>query len=345
MNFGLPALGALPTGERLTRIKKSPNFKNGEFHNRQPTPMMADDANMLRIMYDFIFKKGDSVPDKPMPVIKSNLNVIKKDKTVITWFGHSSYLVQTAGINILVDPVFSSRVSPVQWAGTKAFSGTAIYGVDDMPDINIVLLTHDHYDHLDYRTIKKLSNKPAQYITPLGVGAHLAYWGVSSEKSIELDWFEDFTFSERINITVVPARHFSGRNLTSRNKSLWAGFILKTNDANIYIGGDSGYGDHFASAGKKYGPFDLAILECGQYNKYWPFIHMMPHETAMAATDLNAKVLFPVHWGKFKLSSHHWNEPVEQLKKNAVAMNLQVTTPRIGEQIILNEYHPADEWW
>jgi L-ascorbate metabolism protein UlaG (beta-lactamase superfamily) len=226
---------------------------------------------------------------------------------------------------------------------TKNFAGTNVYNVDDMPPIDILLISHDHYDHLDYKTVLKLNNKVKHIITSLGVASHLEYWGFDMNKVTELDW-HDTKEIDGLKFTSQPARHFSGRSF-KRAKTLWASFILKTKDWSIYLGADSGYDIHFKEIGEKHGPFDLAILESGQYNEAWHNIHMMPEETVQASIDLKAKTLLPVHWGKFSLSLHPWNEPIERLMKKAEELNVNTTTPLIGEPIIIGENYPAKKWW
>jgi L-ascorbate metabolism protein UlaG (beta-lactamase superfamily) len=264
---------------------------------------------------------------------------------VIVWFGHSSYLIRIKGQNILVDPVFSERTSPFQSIGKKKYPATDPYSVEDMPTtIDLVIITHDHYDHLDYETIKQLKSRVKLFYTSLGVGAHLEYWGIEQEKIIEFDWWEKQTFVHGLEITATPARHFSGR-LFKRNQSLWSSFVLKTESHSIFIGGDSGYDSAFKTIGDQFGPFDLAILECGQYNKQWPFIHMSPEETVQASIDLKARAFMPAHWGKFTLALHPWNEPVERALKKANELNATMVTPRIGEALMLDNQLPVMRWW
>jgi L-ascorbate metabolism protein UlaG (beta-lactamase superfamily) len=207
-----------------------------------------------------------------------------------------------------------------------------------------MILTHDHYDHLDFKTIRKLRNKVARIYCSLGIGSHLKYWGVDDKKVTELDWWESAQLEENIVLTAAPARHFSGRGI-KRGQTLWSSFILKTKGHNLYIGGDSGYDSHFKEIGHKFGPFDIAILEAGQYNPMWPLIHMMPEETVQAAVDLNAKALLPVHWGKFTLAMHPWNDPVIRVLKKATELNMKVLTPKIGQPIILDDAFQNESWW
>ena len=247
------------------------------------------------------------------------------------------------GFNILVDPVFSGNISPVKFFG-KSFSGTDHYKVPDLPFIDLLILTHDHYDHLDYDTISKIHNKVGKIITPLGVDEHLIYWGVDPVKITTLDWWQSKSITDDIEITAAPARHFSGRSF-NRDKSLWASFILKIKDFKIFIGGDSGYDDQFKIIGEKYGGFDLAFLECGQYGTDWPQIHMTPEETIKAAKELHTAILIPVHWGKFALAMHSWNEPVKRLFLEAHLKDQLVVSPLIGQPYILGQEFEQDQWW
>ena len=278
-----------------------------------------------------------------MPSVKTDLKNIKSDKPVIVWFGHSSYFIRINNKNILIDPVFSGNASPVSFM-VPAFEGSDVYTTDEFPEIEFLILTHDHYDHLDYKTIKKLKTKVKEIYCSLGLASHLIYWGFNKNIITEMDWWQTNKLTAEITLTAAPARHFSGRGF-KRFKTLWSSFILKTASYNLYLGGDSGYDKHFKDIGEKYGPFDIAILESGQYNTAWPLIHMMPEQTAQAALDLKAKVLLPVHWGKFTLAMHPWNDPVQRVLKAAASKNLKITTPMIGEPVILDEIYPDKNWW
>ena len=335
--------GKLPTGKRLHRIKQSPNYKDGVFSNLSPTPVMAEDASFRKILKDYYKKPKTTEPPAPLPSVKTNLKNLSGDSTTIVWFGHSSYFIHTKGKNILVDPVFSKSASPFSFM-VKAYKGTDVYHTDDFPELDLVILTHDHYDHLDYNSVRKLKSKTKKFLVSLGVASHLEFWGVDKNIIMEMDWWEEAEIFPGIKITAAPARHFSGRGIR-RGKTLWSSFILKTADENLYLGGDSGYDSHFKMIGEKHGPFDIAILECGQYNPNWKNIHMMPEETAQAALDLGAKILMPVHWGKFTLSLHPWNDPVIRLKKNAAALGVNVTTPMIGEPVVIGKSYQEQEWW
>ncbi|MFD0941423.1 MBL fold metallo-hydrolase [Pedobacter boryungensis] len=340
--LNLPVFGRLPKGERLKKISNLANYKNGAIENQSPTPALPENVSYLMVIREMIKGNVNSIPKHPIPYEIPNFD--RSEKLKLTWFGHSSYLIQVDGLNILVDPVFSKRTSPFQFIGTKNFGGTDFLELEDLPALDIILITHDHYDHLDYNSILKLNDKTTQFVTSLGVGAHLERWGISAEKITELAWGEEISPLANLSFTAAPARHFSGRRF-KRNQTVWSSFILKTKNNNIYLGGDSGYDEHFKSIGEKYGPFDLAILECGQYNKMWPLIHMFPEEVAQASIDLKAKNLLPVHWGKFKLALHDWDEPIKRLTKKAAELHVPVLTPKIGETFSLEGNQTTSQWW
>jgi L-ascorbate metabolism protein UlaG (beta-lactamase superfamily) len=339
-----PKFGASPQGRGLDRIRKSPNYKNGQFQNRETTPQLAERKSIAGIMYEFFFSKDiRKQPSRPLPSVWTDLKSIADSGNILVWFGHSSYFMQIDGMKILIDPVFSGTASPVA-ATTRSFPGSDIYAVHDMPEIDILLITHDHWDHLDYGTVAGLRPKVRKIITSLGVGAHLERWGYDPNTIIELDWDEKSEFSNGFSLVAQTARHFSGRGFR-RNQTLWGAFVLETPTKKIYIGGDSGYGLHFAKTGRTHGPFDLAILECGQYNESWPFIHMLPHQWIPAAQDLRAKAMLPVHWGKFALAHHPWDEPARLLWAAGKDSGVEVRTPRIGEKINLDNPQKFDQWW
>ncbi|AXE17586.1 MBL fold metallo-hydrolase [Runella rosea] len=339
-----PQFGKNPAELRFERIRTSPHYKNGAFQNEHFTPDLAEGVTYFDILKLYIPKVENKEPSKALPSVKTDLKNISSDKPVVVWFGHSSYFMHIDGKNILVDPVFSGNASPVSFFGAN-YNGSNVYSIDDFPELDLLIITHDHYDHLDYETVKKLQPKVKRVVTSLGVGSHLAHWGYDESQITELDWWEKTKLDSTFDITAAPARHFSGRGF-KRMQTFWSSFILKTPQHNIYVGGDSGYDTHFKEIGDKYGPFDLAILECGQYNDYWKYIHLMPEETAQAAVELRAKLLLPVHWSKFTLALHPWNESIQRVTKKAKALNQPITTPMIGEKVEVGggEY-PVKEWW
>lgn len=335
--------GSNPAAIRLERIKRSTNYRDGAFQNLEKTEVMAENTSYLGMMSDFINKDKDNVPSKPLPSVRTDLKALPDEKPTVVWFGHSSYLIKSQGTTILVDPVFSGYASPVSFFG-KSYPGSNVYSVEDMPTIDLLILSHDHYDHLDYVTITKLIPKVKKFYTALGVGAHLERWGVPADRIVEFDWWEHNHVADSLELTAVPARHFSGRSL-ARGKTLWTAFVMKIHGYSLYLGGDSGYGKHFKEIGDKYGPFDLAILECGQYGKDWPNIHMFPEEVVTAAQELGAKTVLPVHWAKFSLANHGWTDSIERFTKRAAEQNLNYTTPLIGEPVVVGAQYPTSKWW
>ena len=324
-----PSFGRTPQGERLERIKKSPHYKDGEFRNLHNTILMTARRGRMGAMWDFIFKKQEGLrPEKEIPVVKTDLKNLDKDENLLVWFGHSSYLIQVDGKRILVDPVFCMG-APVSFIN-KPFKGTDAYKPADMPDIDYLIITHDHWDHLDYQTVMQLKDRVGKVICPLGVGEHFEYWGFDKERLIELDWFEDTALDEDLLIHCLPARHFSGRFLKS-NQALWASFLIETPSQKIYMGGDGGYDTHFAEIGKKYPNIDLAILENGQYNEDWKYIHTMPVYLSRIANDLKAKKYLTVHHSKYALARHPWDEPIKNAVKLKNKDSLNVLMPTIGE--------------
>ena len=339
--------GAKPTGNRLALLQKSPNYKDGKFVNFHFTPQITEGYTTLGVAYNHFFKNTERrKPADSIPSLKTDLLSLPIDQDILVWFGHSSYFIQVDGKRILVDPVLSGHASPIR--GTlKSFKGTDRYTVDDLPDIDYLFISHDHYDHVDYETVIQLRPKVRKVICGLGVGAHFEHWGYDVENIIEKDWNEQIELGNGFTVFTAPARHFSGRGFT-RNNTLWQSYILQTPSMKIYLGGDSGYDTHFADIGHQYGPFDLAILENGQYNMAWHNIHMLPDEVLQAAKDLKAKRLFPVHSSKFALASHSWDEPLvklSELNRNAEHPVLLIT-PMIGELVFLkDDAQVFKQWW
>lgn len=339
--------GKAPTGERLSIIQKSPNYKNGKFENEHFTPDLTEGYTMTGVLYEFLFKRKEHrIPVDLIPSIKTDLRNLSLDKDVLVWFGHSSYFIQIEGKRILVDPVFSGNASPI--AGTtKAFKGTDIYTVDDLPEIDCLLITHDHYDHLDYKTIQKLKPKTKQIVCGLGVGSHFEFWGFSPDIIIEKDWHEKIALHANITLYTAPTRHFSGRAF-KRCNTLWLSFILQTPTFKMYLGGDSGYDTHFTAIGEKHGPFDLALIDNGQYDVKWKYIHNLPENVIQAAKDLKTNRLFPIHSSKFPLANHAWDEPLKRVTElNQNESNpIPLVTPMIGELVELkNEKQQFQQWW
>lgn len=285
------------------------------------------------------------VPNKgTVPIIQLNTNdiVYLKDNSVIR-LGHSTLLLKIDNRLILTDPVFSKRASPVSFFGPKRFHESPI-SIEELPHVDAVVISHNHYDHLDKDAIKKLKDKVDTFYTTLGIKNILVDFGVESSKIVELDWWESKE-DKSLTFAATPAQHFSGRGLFDKNRTLWSSWVVKGAKANIYFGADSGYFEGFKEIGEKYGPFDMTFLEAGAYNRLWKSIHMMPEESVQAHIDLQGKIMFPVHNGTFKLSIHDWNEPYERVLKAAKEKSVQVTHPKMGEAISILDFQKTKVWW
>ncbi|NDL64931.1 MBL fold metallo-hydrolase [Acerihabitans arboris] len=343
--FSRPEFGKLPAGQRLERIKASPNYADGAFRNQLATTLFSDGAGHFSVLWEFMFGGHRRVkPAGALPVVKTNLKALNRDQDVVIWLGHSSYFMQLGGHRILIDPIFSAYAAPFSFLN-RAFKGDYPYSAADMPGIDYLIISHDHWDHLDYPTLAALKPKITAILCPLGVGAHLEYWGFAPDIIHESDWGQKWTFSPGLTVHVLPARHFSGRGLTS-NKTLWASFMLETPLRRIFYSGDSGYGPHFARIGDMFGEVDLAIMENGQYDKSWKYIHMLPEQVAQAATELGAKSLLPAHSGRFSMSNHAWDDPYRRLAAASADKPYKLLTPEIGEVVVVgNAGQIFNAWW
>ena len=344
--FTQPRFGRLPQGERLDRIQGSSNYRDGQFQNLIQTPKFSKDVGWVSLIWSGIFdKKERLVPDSPLPVIKTDLKTLNPEADAVVWLGHSSWFIQASGRRILVDPVFSDFAAPFSLLN-RAFAGTSVYRAEDMPEIDCLLISHDHWDHLDYPTVTALRSTVKQVICPLGVGAYFQEWGYPEAKIREGDWGDSITLGKDMTVHVLPARHYSGR-LFKENQTLWAGFVIQTPDLRIFFSGDSGYGPHFADIGNTFHGFDLVLLDCGQYDPRWAYIHMTPQEAARAAIDLKSRALIPVHVGRFAIANHAWDEPFEHLAEASRDKSYRLLTPRIGEPVTLDGTFPPHflRWW
>ena len=341
--------GRAPSGARLERIKASPHYVDGQFVCLEPVDAMMDDLpeeekpNRLETLYRVLFGGDDGrVPKEAIPSNKTDLHAIPREQDVAVWMGHSTFYLQVGGRRILVDPVFSAYGSPIFFIN-RAFRGSNVYTAADIPTLD-VLMTHDHWDHLDYDTVMALKPKVKEIICPLGVGEFFEQWGFDLGTLHEEDWDTDIALTDDFHIHILPSQHFSGRFLT-RNNTQWCGFAVITPERRIYISGDGGYGKHFKDIGARFDGFDLAMMENGQYNMQWHAIHMLPNETAQAAEDVRARFVLPAHSGKFALALHTWQEPYAELLKESAGRPYRMVTPRIGETVDMEQ--PADfpRWW
>jgi L-ascorbate metabolism protein UlaG (beta-lactamase superfamily) len=336
----IKSLGKNPEGETLTRLDTLPNYKNGEFQNTVPRPDSTIKHNKL--LYAIRNHQGPIRPPRELPWVKTDLKTMPAAAPTIVWFGHSSLLIKTSQGNMLIDPVFSNHAGPIPGL-VRAFKGTKHYHASDMPPIDVLIISHDHYDHLDYRTLQKLKNNIKMAVVPLGVGSHLRYWGFDPKKIIELNWNQSITLPGGLQLTATQAQHHSERTFNQKNKTLWASYVIRTEHYRLFFGGDGGYGLYFKQIGQQYGPFDLALLECGQFNQ--PYIHLGLGEPARAAIDLRARLLQPIHWAKFPEAEHPWNEPIKTLLPAAKKLGVRLNVPRIGEPYTLGDAPKTTDWW
>ena len=337
--FFAPTFGSKPSGESLEKIKLSQNFNGERFVNSLATVVSTPVANSSFSIMDFIKPPDGKNPVELLPAKLFDKKTFKNGDFV--WFGHSTILVKTDGATVLADPVFY-KASPVPFT-VKPFAMQVRHTIEDLPEIDVVIISHDHYDHLDYQAIKELNSKVKHFLVPLGIKAHLLGWGVANDKITELDWYSEHAY-ESLKFTLTPARHFSGRGVTDRFSTLWGSWVVQSNSLNMYFSGDSGYFDEFKKIGDQFGPFDIAFIENGAYNANWSQIHMLPEESVQAAIDLGAKVFFPIHWGKFDLSVHAWKDPAIRAHTAAIANGLNIATPIAGEIFTATKY-PSSEWW
>lgn len=339
-----PSFGRAPRGERLERIKKSPNYKDGKFHNMIPTVAMATDKSAIVSLYEFLYRKTkDLTPAQNIPAIKTDLKLFNKEEDLLVWLGHSSLFMQVSGKRILVDPslIIASPLS----AFNKAFKGADLYRPENIPDIDYIIISHDHWDHLDYNTMLEMKNRTKKVICPLGVGEHLEYWGFTKNQIIELDWNENVILENNIVVSALPARHFSGRGFIG-GKALWASYMLQSPLGNIYISGDTGYDPHFLEIKKRFGRINLAIMENGQYNEDWKYIHLMPDDLVKAVKDLNPDRLLTVHNSKYAEARHAWYEPLDNISRAAERESFPLITPMIGETVRLKDSTQTfGKWW
>ena len=337
-----PDFGAYPNALSSGKYAQSVNYREMRFFNPFPIFPTARKGfgSSLRKM---LFGTGGTPPTALPAAFGDNLWLRRDSAETLTWFGHSAFLVETGGKRILLDPMLTDRASPLP-VGPKRFPTTQKIPLDKIRDIDAIVLSHDHYDHLDYQSIKTLDAHTGHYYTALGVGEHLKRWGIPSEKITELDWWESANL-DPIRFMATPAQHFSGRRTNNRNSTLWASWVIQSNNFKLFFSGDGGYNQHFHEIGQKAGPFDLALIECGQYNPAWKDMHLMPEESVQAGIDLQARVLFPIHWGGFKLSIHSWQDPILRFTKAARENGMQYLHPTIGRTVPLKSEAPGDRWW
>jgi L-ascorbate metabolism protein UlaG (beta-lactamase superfamily) len=324
--------------------EQSPQHRNGKFHNVVPSGAPGFEKAPALIWRSMTENRDLRVPRTPIPVQRLTAAALidAPDRSVFR-FGHSTVLLKIGGDFWLTDPVFSERASPVQWAGPKRFHAPPI-DIDELPSIKGVILSHDHFDHLDYAAVMRLAPRVQMFVTPLGVGDRLIAWGIDKAKVRQLDWWQQ-TRVQDVQLVAAPAQHFSGRSLTDRNRTLWASWVITAVDLRLFFSGDTGYHAGFKTIGDTYGPFDVTLLETGAYDAAWPDVHMQPEQTLQAHLDLKGRWLMPVHNGTFDLAMHAWYEPFDRIHALAGTSGVKLATPSMGEQLSLKEPHAGWRWW
>ncbi len=347
----MPTLGKYPSEEDQQNFIESKQFNSVKmrFENRRPeiTNQMPIKKKGFGIgkMIEFLGKGNGRYPKKPLPIVRPDLAsfIEKSDMIKSIWFGHSTIMLNVDGKIVLIDPIFSSSSSPVTFF-VKRFQSPVLQ-LDELPEIDYIILSHDHYDHLDMETVKFFAQKKnVKFVAPLGVGSHLKKWGVPQERITEKDWWESAHF-EDITFTATPAQHFSGRDGAHENMTLWASWVIESKNQKVYFSGDTGYDTHFKEIADRLGPFDVAFMESGQYNPDWFAVHLLPDEWPKAYADINAKYYFPIHWGAFSLAFHTWEDPIVRLQEFAEQGKLKLMAPKLGEIISFEEEYVTKKWW
>ncbi|UTW49404.1 MBL fold metallo-hydrolase [Bacterioplanoides sp. SCSIO 12839] len=360
---GIIMLGALFAGcasyphsseQAVDRIQQSAQFRDGQFHNEKEVNVMKL-SNIWGALKEAMFNKHPlAVPEQEIPLepLQAEDLAHQADDTFrFAKLGHSSLLIEISGQLVLTDPVFSKRASPVQWAGPERFHPLP-FNMDDLPHIDAVIISHNHYDHLDYHSIQQLKDKTRHFVVPLGIGDTLRGWGVAEENITELDWWESKTIGS-LELVSTPAQHFSGRGISDSAKTLWSSWVIRNEHNSVFFSGDTGYFDGFKAIGEKYGPFDYAFMECGAYNEKWADIHMPPADTLQAFLDVKGNTLIPVHNGTFDLATHAWYDPLKEISLLAEKHNVNILTPKFGQVVrhdnetgeSVSSQELSQQWW
>ena len=338
--------GAKARGERLERMKASPQWQGKTFGNE----LKRVDGAWVTMIWEFFFggqpHRMPAEGQVDFVQAPAHLDEALSEGGRVTWFGHSSFLIELEGARVLVDPIWTERASPFSWAGPKRFYAPVI-ALEDLPSIDAVIISHDHYDHLDREAVKRLAPRDLTWLCPLGVGAHLEAWGIDAARIVELDWWEAHRVAT-VEITATPSRHFSGRALlfTDQNATLWAGWSIAGPNHRVFYSGDTALHPEFEAIGERLGPFDLTLMETGAYDQLWSDVHLGPEQAVLAHQMVRGEVMMPVHWGTFDLALHGWTEPVERVVKAAKDLGVTIAIPRPGSAITLGEPPPElTRWW
>ncbi|HDR7356254.1 MBL fold metallo-hydrolase [Bacillus wiedmannii] len=314
-----------------------------KYMNQIHTDVSFKPKDIIGLMTDYFKMKSKLRPVKNLPIVLSDKN--NESLESVTWFGHSASLVKIEGKTLLLDPMFGDASSPFPLFNSKRYSGAFSLERENLQEIDAIIISHNHYDHLNYKSIMQLKDRAKHFYVPTGVAQYLMKWGVSPSKISEHNWWDEIIF-DNIKLVCAPARHFSGRSMTDRDCSLWCSWLILGQETKVFFSGDSGYAPHFKEIGDKYGPFDLTLMECGQYDLRWSAIHMLPEETVQAHIDVKGELLLPIHWGAFTLALHEWSDPIERVTKEAKRLGVKIVTPQIGESTTLKSTdYPSSDWW
>ncbi|WP_253247317.1 MBL fold metallo-hydrolase [Methanohalophilus euhalobius] len=344
-----PAFGGDPTTEQKETYQHLSNYVDGHFVNELPTSVFGDPSDTLPANNSSVSEFADRDPASPIPVYTIDWEQIKSKNDSLTWLGHSAFLLNIDGKKLLLDPMLSPVASPVSFVGINRYEYSEdimLDIIDEMTPIDAVLISHDHYDHLDYQSIVKLNSKVSHFFVPLGCSAHLIKWGIPEEKITELNWWEETKYQD-LTVALTPSRHGSGRDPFSIDTTLWGGWVILGNKSRIYTSGDGGYGPHFKEIGNKYGPFDITLIEGAQYDQRWAEIHMLPEQAVQANLDVNGETMMLMHWGAFTLANHAWDKPIERALEEANERDMNIIAPMIGETVLLDSdlQMPSTSWW
>ena len=340
-----PVFGDTPGEEQQEAFEELENFRDGRFINEPDLEQGMDFGSLISLIREWTDGDRNRTPTEPLSVMEPNWEKIEGDEESLTWFGHSNFLLNLGGKRILIDPVFSDVVSPISFMGSRRFTKDIFPMIEALPPIDALFITHDHYDHLDYPSILALKEKTEHFFVPLGVEAHLMEWGIEEERITSMNWWEEVEW-KGLQVAAVPARHYSNRTLFGAGRTLWSGWVIESEDTNLFISGDTSYGDHFKAIGEAFGPFDLTLMEGGQYDHRWADSHMFPEESLRAHQEVKGEVMMLMHWGAFSLAPHAWDDPIIRAVKGAEEKGISMIAPRIGETLSLEDLNqPINPWW
>lgn len=337
--------GGKLTPAHVENYARSPHWKNGRFENLETTTMNVNLWTMPKVVYQQLSARTQRAPSQPIPVRDFDRHRFTEgtEKIKLIWYGHSAVLIRVGNYTIFIDPMLGPNAAPIAPFPTPRFSLDTLDLIDTFPELDFLLLSHDHYDHLDYASIQKLKSKTRYYLVALGMQRHLERWGINPAIIKEFDWWDQYLVDD-LSITFTPTRHFSGRGVSDRAKSLWGGWALHARHTRLLFSGDGGYGAHFKDIGARLGPFDFGLMECGQYHNLWHMIHLFPEETVLAALDARVKKVLPVHWAGFLLAPHHWLDPIIRFTASAQAHQVDYITPEVGQLISIDD-QLQNPWW